>query len=147
MRRFLSAVLVMTLLTPSNQALADPPVDTPNQGTTKAPNSKFFFSEICYGQTDFPHLSRHFPGTVNVTARTGCTSGMAYVKTTLTRLGPPSTTHVMKQKQATGHVEVNVSMKCTWLLGSPRITYIAESIHIAASGAKTYTKTKKSLEC
>lgn len=147
MKRLIPAVLSLFLCFNSCPAIADPPVDNGNQGAVKPPNSKFFFSEICYGQTDFPHLSRHFPGTVNVTARTGCTSGRAYVKTTLTRLGPPSTKHVVKQKQANGHVEVNVSMKCTWLLGSPRITYVAESVHIAASGAKTYTRTEKSLEC
>lgn len=147
MRKLNSVLVALMLAMTISPAKADPPVDTGNQNAIKPPNSKFFFSEICYGQTDYPHLSSHVPGTVNVTARTGCTSGTAYVKTTLTRKGPPSTKHVMKQKQGKGHVTISVSMKCTWLMGDPEITYVAESLHVAASGARTYTKTTKDLKC
>jgi len=40
----------------------------------------------CYGQTDYPHPSTHYPTTVNVIARTKCNYGVSlYIKVKLWR--------------------------------------------------------------
>lgn len=88
----------------------------------------------CYGQTDRPHPSSHYPGSVNVEARTVCFGRSVYVSTALYRdrwYGPQFLDS--GSNSGYGSVETNASW---WCSGTGTYTYRAYSYH-SATGAGT----------
>ena len=93
------------------------------------------FSNGCDGRSDFPHISSHVPGTVNVEALTECPGKKVTVSTTLPRkLWWFIDESVTLTKSSFAQVKVNVSMKCKWKLGEKPIKYIVQSIHSDSNG-------------
>ena len=102
----------------------------------------------CSGRSDYPHLSTHAPGRVNVVAETVCPGQMVEVKTTLTRPGWfIFTESVTKTKSGFGKVKISVSMLCKWKPGQPPIGYIVMSVHSNATGGRAITRVRRFLKC
>lgn len=102
----------------------------------------------CSGRSDYPHLSTHAPGRVNVVAETVCPGQIVEVKTTLTRPGWfIFTESVTKTKSGFGKVKIFVSMLCKWKPGQPPIGYIVMSVHSNATGGRAITRVRRFLKC
>lgn len=102
----------------------------------------------CSGRTDYPHKSKHKPGTVNVVAETVCPGQKVETRTTLTRPGwLIFTESVTQSKSGFGRVRLSVSMPCKWKPGQSPIGYIVMSVHSSANGASAITRVYKSVKC
>ncbi len=102
----------------------------------------------CFGRTDLPHVSTHFPNTVNVQAVTECPGQSVTIMTTLSRkrwwLFNESKTVTVT---SFGKVKANVSLVCKWKSGGSEISYVATSFHSDSHGEFARTRTRVRLKC
>jgi hypothetical protein len=114
-------------------------------GTT---SKKASFGISCDGRTDLPHISTHFPNSVNVTAVTECPNQEVYITTSISRHGwwifPDSKSVSKKGFQK---VTINVSLPCKWKRGDPPILCVVKSSHRDAAGASAPTGRSEKLYC
>jgi hypothetical protein len=135
---------IMLLLIASQQATyADPPPFSDFQdGLT---------IEACKLSSEEPHISKHVPGTVNVTGRTTCKGLSAgrnlRVTVTLSRKDGGNTTPITKSSSGVGAVVVNVSMRCIWSRKQKEIEYIVKTIHKMSNGKTGITENGALLKC
>ena len=118
------------------------------QKLSGATSEKTSFGINCDGRTDLPHISTHFPNTVNVTAITECPNQEVYITTAISRHGWwifPETKSV--SKKGFQKVSVNVSLPCKWKRGDPSILYVVKSSHRDAAGASVPTGRSEKLNC
>jgi hypothetical protein len=143
-------ILVTALLLTSTQtiAVAEPPVNNdPNQGVPGKFAEKVQLHGKCFGRTDFPHISKHFPGTVNVIAYTYCPGKGVLVESTLVRTYAGADTLITRSNKGIGKTTINIALKCVWKQGRPPIQYAINSTHKVSDGATGTTEWKKLLEC
>jgi hypothetical protein len=100
----------------------------------------------CTGKTDYPHVSKHFPGTVNVEATIKCPGRDVTIVLTLTRVTLKVNKTSYKSKVGNSKMTINASMPCTWKKGVP-FRYIASAIYTEASGAHATHVVYKDLYC
>jgi hypothetical protein len=99
----------------------------------------------CYGQTDQPHLSAHYPGTVNVIARTVCYGTGVYVYTELYRDRWYGEQFLDSgSRSGTNSVSANASWYCK---GAGTYTYRAYSYHSATGKGTANTYNYRRLTC
>ena len=109
---------------------------------------RVILSGECAGRSDLPHISTHFPGTVNVVTETFCPGEKVTVKTTLSRKGWwIFRTSVTKSKSGFANVRLSVAMACKWQPGMAPIEYIVESLHTDSSGSRGITRAHSFLKC
>ena len=106
------------------------------------------FGNGCGGRSDYPHISKHFPGTVNVTALSECPGKEVTVSTTLSRKG----WWIFREgrnltKSGFRRVIVNVALNCKWREGGAPIEYIVESVHYDKDGEFGRTRLRSFLNC
>jgi len=110
------------------------------------PPSKNQISDVCFGQTNKPHGSGHFPGTVSVSSTTVCPGSKVYVTTVLRK---KSWFFInLKITKATrsgfGKVTLNVADNCN----DPRAKiYEAYSVHWTADGKSARTYNSELVTC
>ena len=75
---FISAMLfiLITLVAPANAADSDLYI---NQANNSFKSWDIFLSDTCKGRVDYPHISRHVKGTVNIVASINCPSQFASI--------------------------------------------------------------------
>lgn len=148
--KFLAILAATGLVGISSQAL---PINPQIPRLNALVNRSFTSNQVnlpddCSGRSDYPHLSTHAPGRVNVVAETVCPGQMVEVKTTLTRPGWfIFTESVTKTKSGFGKVKISVSMLCKWKPGQPSIGYIVMSVHSNATGGRAITRVRRFLKC
>jgi len=148
--KFLAILAATGLVGISSQAL---PINPQIPKLNALVNRSFTSNQVnlpddCSGRSDYPHLSTHAPGRVNVVAETVCPGQMVEVKTTLTRPGWfIFTESVTKTKSGFGKVKISVSMLCKWKPGQPSIGYIVMSVHSNATGGRAITRVRRFLKC
>lgn len=143
----LGILLILPLVLNQGNAIADPPVpDSPGKVAPKLAE-RINFPGNCFGRTDFPHISKHFPGTVNVQAYTYCPKEGVSVQSTLTRTYAGATTSITKSNRGTGRTTVNLAFKCLWKPGKPLIKYAVHSTHKLSNGAIGETHWVRDLKC
>ena len=155
MKRGISVLLIFILISMPLARSAAIPQGSPlgqSQSTTGKLNGitskKASFGINCDGRTDLPHVSTHYPNTVNVTAVTECPNQEVYVTTSISRHGWwifPDTKSV--SKKGFQKVTVNVSLPCKWKKGDPPILYVVKSSHRDAAGASAPTGRSEKLYC
>ena len=149
-RTFTSVLLVLVIFRQAIPAVAQ----IPGSGIT-APivfnaglGEKVKLDGECFGRTDYPHISTHFPKTVNVHAVTHCPGKEVTVRTVLMRHSWWIFNEVQKlEKSGFGDVEINVALKCKWKKGQPPIEYTAYSYHNDSVMEVAGTKVAKSIQC
>lgn len=88
----------------------------------------------CYGESDFPHISRHFPGTVNIVARTICPGQEVWVSIILKRRSFLFFSEIKtKDARGFGKIQSNVWMNCKWKPKTNPIQYEVIVTHGNAS--------------
>ena len=132
MKRGFSIILILVLAsTPITRSSAIPQGASLSQAHSRtqklsgATSEKVSFGINCDGRTDLPHISTHFPNTVNVTAITECPNQEVYITTAISRHGWwifPETKSV--SKKGFQKVSVNVSMPCKWKRGDLSLIHI-----------------------
>lgn len=144
MRRFLILTTSLLLISSNALAKADPPpgyIDIRDR----------LIIEACVLTSEIPHISRHVPGTVNVTGRTVCKGFSAgrnlRVTVTLTREDGGNTLPITKSNTGIGTVIVNVSMPCIWKRRQSLIKYTITTAHKMSNGKTGTTRNKAALEC
>ena len=146
-RKILLIFLILPLLIPQGNAIADPPVpDSPGKIAPKLAE-RINFPGNCFGRTDFPHISKLFPGTVNVQAYTYCPKTGVSVQSTLTRTYAGASTVITKSNKGIGRTTVNLAFKCVWKPGKPLVEYAIYSTHKLSNGASGETHWKRDLKC
>ena len=100
----------------------------------------------CAGWTHNPHLSTHFPGTINVTAETRCPGKEVYVNTTLIVRRWFFISKILSTDSNKGLSRTVVNVHTTCLKGS-RMNYEARSKHWTSDGAVSYTSNSASILC
>lgn len=100
----------------------------------------------CTGKTDYPHLSKHVPGTVNVEATIKCPGREVTIVLSLTRVTLNGNKTSYKSKIGNSKMTINASMPCTWKKGVP-YRYIASAIYTEASGAHATHVVYRDLYC
>ncbi len=102
----------------------------------------------CAGRSDLPHISTHFPRTVNVITETFCPGEEVSVKTTLSRKGWwIFCQSITDSRSGFAKVRLSVAMACKWKPGMPLIEYIVESLHTDSSGSSGITRAHNFLKC
>lgn len=144
MRKLGIILLITVFLSTETLALADPPpgyVDIQDR----------LVIEACIHTSEKPHISKHVPGTVNVTGRTICkgiSSGRSLrVTVTLTREDGGNTLPITKSSSGVGAVIVNVAMPCIWKRKQSLIKYTITTTHKMSNGKTGKTRNKAELEC
>jgi hypothetical protein len=120
---FLVGLVISTQIAP---AYAEPPINSPLKTIPGGLSKKVFISGECWVVTNFPHLSTHAPGRVNVTATIYCPRKPLSIETKLTRTANGLTSSRKSVKSGVGKISVNVSMPCIWKSGAPNV-YKAQS--------------------
>jgi len=94
MKRGFSIILILVLAsTPITRSSAIPQGASLSQAHSRtqklsgATSEKASFGINCDGRTDLPHISTHYPNTVNVTAITECPNQEVYITTSISRHG------------------------------------------------------------
>jgi hypothetical protein len=147
-RRILLIFLLLPLFVSQGNAIADPPIYTdPEKGIPGKLSQRVNFFGVCFGRSDFPHLSTHVPGTVNAQAYTYCPGQGVTVTSTLTRTYAGGETIVTRSKKGVGRVTVNLAFKCLWKSGQPRIQYALRSTHRLSDGSIGKTERTEKLKC
>ena len=102
----------------------------------------------CYGKSDFPHVSSHVPGTVNVVTRTICPGKFVTVQGTLYRKGWFIFRHSRSvYGSGTGKAQINVALPCTWKPGMKAVHYWFAGAHQAAGSYMGATGGQADLFC
>lgn len=102
----------------------------------------------CYGKSDYPHLSSHVPGTVNVVSRTVCPGRFVTVRVVLYRKGRLFLRHVSASfETGTGLAQTNASLVCTWKDGMKRVHYWFTATHQASGTYMGVTRGEVDLPC
>jgi len=111
-------------------------------------NNKIYLPDDCSGRSDYPHLSTHKPGRVNVVAETVCPGQKVSIRKTMTRPGWfLFTESVTKSDSAFRKVRISVSMPCKWKPGDQPIGYIVMSVHTSETGGSAITRAFRQLKC
>lgn len=143
MRRSLVVLLSLFALLFLNSASAEPPV-------LGEFNDRVVL-EACILTSETPHISKHVPGTVNVTGRTTCKGISAgrnlQVTVTLTRVDGGNTNPITRSSRGIGSVVVNVAMPCIWSRKQAEIEYIVRTVHRMSNGKKAITENGALLKC
>jgi hypothetical protein len=148
LRRILIAWAILPLVLLQGSAIADPPVNnSPEKGIPIKLSQRVNFFGVCFGRSDFPHLSSHVPGTVNAQAYTYCPGQWVTVNSTLTRTYAGGETMITRSKKGLGRATVNLAFKCLWKPGQPRIQYALRSTHKLSDGSTGETERKEKLQC
>jgi hypothetical protein len=100
----------------------------------------------CTGKTDYPHLSKHVPGTVNVEATIKCPGREVTIDLTLIRKTLKGRKEIHRSAIGNSKMTINVAMKCTWKRGVP-FRYIARAVYTEASGATAKHVVFRDLYC
>ena len=100
----------------------------------------------CTGKTDYPHISKHVPGTVNVQATIKCPGREVTIVLSLTRVTLNGSKTAYKNKIGKGQMTINASLPCTWRKGIP-FRYIASAIYTETSGAHATHVVYRDLYC
>jgi hypothetical protein len=100
----------------------------------------------CTGKTDYPHLSKHVPGTVNVEATVKCPGRSVNIALSLIRVSLGNSKTVTRNQHGFGTMTINLAMLCTWKRGVP-FRYIASAVYTEASGAHATHLVFKDLNC
>lgn len=100
----------------------------------------------CTGKTDYPHISKHVPGTVNVQATIKCPGRDVSIVLSLTRVTLEGNKTSYKSKIGNSKMTINAYLPCTWKKGVP-FRYIASAIYTEASGAHATHVVYKDLYC
>jgi hypothetical protein len=100
----------------------------------------------CTGKTDYPHISRHVPGTVNVQATIKCPGRDVTIVLSLTRVSLEGNKTSYKSKIGNSKMTINAYLPCTWKKGVP-FRYIASAVYTEASGAHATHVVYKDLYC
>ena len=100
----------------------------------------------CTGKTDYPHISRHVPGTVNVQATVNCPGREVTIVLSLTRVTLKGNKTSYKSKIGNSKMTINAYLPCTWKSGVP-FRYIASAVYTEASGAHATHVVYKDLYC
>lgn len=107
--------------------------------------------ELCILTSERPHISKHVPGTVNVTGRTVCkgiSSGRNLrVTVTFSRLDGGNTPAITKSSTGVGNVVVNVAMACIWQRGDALVQYRIKTTHKISNGKTGTTMNTAELAC
>lgn len=143
MRRFATLLIVIAIASSQTSALADPPLYGEFEDR--------LVIEACILTSEIPHISKHVPGTVNVTGRTACKGISAgrnlRVTVTLTRDDGGKTPSITKSSTGAGTVVVNVAMPCIWKRKQAKINYIITTVHRMSNGKIGSTSNEKELPC
>lgn len=131
-----SLVLVMTLTIVGTAANLQPSTES------IATNTKFKQTYLtgvrilwnCTGKTDYPHISRHVPGTVNVQATIKCPGKDVVVALSLTRISLQGRKTLTRSKSGNGSLTLNAALPCSWKNGPP-FRYVASAVYTEATGA------------
>ena len=138
---FLASIFFFIAQTPAN---AEPP-----PSSLEFPDRLVI--EACILTSEKPHISKHVPGTVNVTARTVCKGISAgrnlQVTVTLIRKDGGNTNPITKSSRGVGSVVVNVAMPCIWSRRQSEIEYIVRTAHKMSNGKTGYTENGALLKC
>jgi hypothetical protein len=144
MRKFTTIVVTIFFLSAQASAIAEPPpgyLDFQDR----------LVIEACILTSEKPHLSKHVPGTVNVTGRTVCKGISAgrnlQVTVTLTRKDGGNTSSITKSSRGVGSVIVNVAMPCIWSRKQTEIEYIVRTVHKMSNGKTGNTENGALLKC
>jgi hypothetical protein len=100
----------------------------------------------CTGKTDYPHISKHVPGTVNVEATIKCPGREVTIVLSLTRITLKGNKTSFKSKIGNSKMTINASLPCTWKKGIP-FRYVASAIYTEASGAHATHVVYRDLYC
>lgn len=143
MHKFIALVLAITTLSSPTEALADPPLYGEFEDR--------LIIEACILTSEKPHISKHVPGTVNVTGRTVCKGISAgrnlRVTVTLARDDGGKSKPITKSSTGVGSVVVNVAMPCTWKRKQANINYIVTTVHRMSNGKIGRTRNESELPC
>ena len=144
MRRNLLVTVVLIIAAPGIVVLAPHKASTPTFKESYLKGVRIL--RDCTGKTDYPHISKHVPGTVNVEATVKCPGREVSIDLTLTRITLKGTTSVHRSVLGNSKMTINVAMKCTWKKGAP-YRYVASATYREAGGASAIHQTFADLEC
>lgn len=144
MRKNLLIATILVVGTPALINSLPTQVTSPNFKETYLKGARIM--KDCTGKTDYPHLSRHVPGTVNVQATVKCPGREVTIDLTLTRITLRGVRTVHRSALGNSKMTINVAMKCTWKSGVP-YRYVANAIYREAGGASAVHQTFTDLEC
>lgn len=134
--------LVLALSLPE-ATYADPPISNDFQDR--------LIIEGCRLTSEAPHISKHVPGTINVTGRTVCKGISAgrhiRVTVTLIREDGGNTPPITKSSLGSGTVVVNIAMPCIWQSKQSLIKYTIRTTHKMSNGKVGRTSNKAVLAC
>jgi hypothetical protein len=149
--KFHTAAKISTLIAFGVTAVVFSDLNHPQQNLLSSPShfdERVTLGADCFGRSDYPHISTHVPGTVNVMAETSCPGKKVSVRTTLSRRGWLFFREtVSRAKSDQNSVKVSVALKCKWKPGQSPIEYIVESIHQEGSGGSAVTRLHRFLKC
>ena len=140
MRKFITALIALTILGSQTFAVADPP-------PAFDPTERFAFPGECYGRSDFPHISMHVPGTVNVVTRTYCPKTGVSISSRLVRTYSGIEVEKNVSRNGVGLVTLSISMKCVWKKGMPLVQYNIYSKHRLSNGNTGETTAESFIKC
>ena len=134
--------MAITLSGASTSSVANKPVQTYKQSYLQGVR----ILKDCTGKTDYPHISKHVPGTVNVEATIKCPGREVTIVLSLTRITLKSNKTSFKSKIGNSKMTINASLPCTWKKGIP-FRYVASAIYTEASGAHATHVVYRDLYC
>ncbi|CAB4886344.1 unannotated protein [freshwater metagenome] len=144
MYKFVAILFATALISSQTVAIADPP-----PGSLDI--QERLVIEACILTSEKPHISKHLPGTVNVTGRTICKGISAgrtlSIRITLTREDGGNTPPVTKSIRGVGSVIGNVSIRCIWQPKDALLVYTIETVHKMSNGKTRTTMNEASLKC
>ena len=134
--------MAITSIGASSNSLANKPVQTFKQSYLQGVK----ILKDCTGKTDYPHISKHVPGTVNVEATIKCPGREVTIVLSLTRITLKGNKTSFKSKIGNSKMTINASLPCTWKKGVP-FRYVASAIYAEASGARATHVVYRDLYC
>lgn len=134
--------MAITLSGASTSSVANKPVQTYKQSYLQGVR----ILKDCTGKTDYPHISKHVPGTVNVEATIKCPGREVTIVLSLTRITLKGNKTSFKSKIGNSKMTINTSLPCTWKKGIP-FRYVASAIYTEVSGAHATHVVYRDLYC
>jgi hypothetical protein len=134
--------MAITSIDASSNSIANKPVQTFKQSYLQGAR----ILKDCTGKTDYPHISKHVPGTVNVEATIKCPGREVTIVLSLTRITLKGNKTSFKSKIGNSKMTINASLPCTWKKGVP-FRYVASAIYTEASGAHATHVVYRDLYC
>jgi hypothetical protein len=117
------------------------------ENVVRVKSEKIKLDPGCTGRTDWPHISKHVPGTVNVTSQILCKGHFVILKVTLIRINLSGALTKVANSSGRDKVTLNVSIPCTWRKGDKPFWYVVLANYSVDNGAHNYAQLQSEIKC